>query len=215
MGSAIQEWSKFLDRCLHSRLSNVKFEGFAKLLKDRSPVTGSQLAELFLTPKSSKTTTFDPLLPLYIDSLVRCDLVKPSNLLDGLYRFSRLQVFRGPSGPTSSREDEHLPRAYILPELEEMLILDITRMYSTGQQPKSLPELLQVLRAVTVWMFGIVATSTRDEMMQHVTGEANPLSTETLMIRGMIGMLVIALMGNPKVSALLSGTYPKGIFTYL
>lgn len=212
MGSAIQDWSKFLSRCLHSRLPIAKFEGYAKLLQDRSPMTGAQLTELFLTPRSSKNTSFDPLLPLYIETLVGRDLIKPSNILDGLYRFSRVQVTRGTSGSTSDGDIDRSPRGHTPQELEEMLILDISRMYSTGQQPRTLSEVFQVLRAVSVWMSSIVAASARDEMMQHVTGEPNHLSLESLMIRGTIGGLVTAIMGNAKVSALLSsGTYPKGI----
>ncbi|KAI9793533.1 MAG: mediator complex subunit [Peltula sp. TS41687] len=209
MGSNVQEWSKFLSRCLHNRLPVGTFEGYAKLLHDRSPVTGHQLADLFLTPNTSKVTSFDPLLPLYIETLVGCDLIKPSNLLDGLYRVSKLQDSRGPSsGSTSDGDHEHLQRGHSPHEMEELLIVDITRMYSTGQQPKSLSEVFQVLRAVCVWMSGIVQTSARDDMMQHdVNAEVVHLSMESLMICA----LAVAILGNPRVSGLLSGTYPKDI----
>lgn len=211
MGSKIQEWTTFLNRSLHSRLSVKKFESFAKLLKDKSPVHAVPLAHVFLAPKSHVPGSVDPLLPLYVEALIRCDLIGASHVLDALLRYSRLRPSRGPTGATSERDDGHLAGGINAPELEEVLLLGIARMFSVGEQPKHPSEVLQVLRAVARWMSAVVTRSTTDEMMQHVTGEANHLSAESLSMREAIGMLAVAIVENSKVSALLTGSYPKGI----
>ena len=240
MGSSstdVSTWRLFLKRSLHGRLPRSKFESFAKLLYNQSPLRSIQLAEIFLTPKSSSdAVVVDPLLPIYVETLVNCGLVSASHVLKVLLDHSRLRS-RDEAG--GGDDDEHISskekkkkkkkkkKPCNSPELEEILLLVIARMFSTStahqhqqqqQQPRSPSEAFQILRELAAWMSAmVVMTGTRDEemMILHHVSSSSASSDKSLALREAVGMLAVAVLGNQRIdAALLAPGGPRGNLFY-
>jgi hypothetical protein len=115
----LQTWTTLLDRCLVNRIPPGKFEEFAKLLSTQAPVSGAQLARIFLTPRTPAVAAaaaaaaaapptvsicaFDPLLKIYVDALLKLDFVDAADVLAALLENSRLYQTRHHHG---SRTDD-------------------------------------------------------------------------------------------------------------
>ncbi|KAI9832948.1 MAG: mediator complex subunit [Phylliscum demangeonii] len=206
-----QEWIHFLHRSLLSRLSAAKFEAFAQLLFEKSPLPGTQLAAVFLKPHANahQSLAIDPLLPVYIDVLVRAGLVPVSHLLAVLLRFSALRPAQlSLDGSSSSSEAEADRKSCTSLDLDEWLLLALARSFSAGPLPKKSVDVFPVLRALALWLAAIVAASSADEMMPDI---ALSLPTAYTAVTEAVGMLLVAVMENPRCAALLCQPLPKDL----
>ncbi|KAI9815113.1 MAG: mediator complex subunit [Pycnora praestabilis] len=206
-----QEWKRFLDRCLLNRISLDKFERLAEVLYARFSLSSPEIAKIFLTPRSRSLVSFDPLIPAYVERLFSLDRVDIPSVLRVLLRTSHLY---SPTLGENKGDEEDSGRTvegtwYNSPELIEILLYRVLRIFTTGARPRTTQEVWGTIRVVSDWMSSVVAASTKSEMMQDInSGNAGPQS-EDIATREALGNLVIALSENPKITRILTQSLPK------
>lgn len=188
----------------------TKFESYAKLLHNQSPLRSVRITSVLLQPQYAAALTVDPLLPLYIEALIRCDLIIIPDVLRVLIQHTRLRPSDSSNDHTPRTGGKTLPRKYNAPQLEESILFKISRFQATGQRPKGPREALQTLKAAAEWMSMAVTGSGSSVMLSDVDGGPNHPSPEVLALREAVGMLAVSLVENPRVLDLLNGMCPKG-----
>ena len=219
MGSEAQTWTRLLERCLQDRIPAAQFEAFAKVL-DPTPISRAELAQIVLEPRPGLKAFVDPLLPQYVEALVRIDLVGPDDLLDVLLQHSRLRqpdahpgddaAERSARGSTSPAPAPPPRRSSNPVPLDHAVLVAMAHLFHSGQRPKSPREVYMVLKAMAAWMSTVVAAGTTDDMIQNVTGHADHTAPESQAIVEAVGMLMYATAENPRVLSVLGGPFPKG-----
>ena len=207
----VSQWKTFLDRCLHARVPGPKFESFAIAQTSKRPVPSSIVADVLLQPKAPAAAGFDPLIPVYVERLLARGLLQVSDLLRTLLRTSRLHRSSGANdGTTADGKPDDKSSWHNPPELDEMLLFRVTRNLTMDQSARNKQELLATLKAASNWMATIVASSTRDEMMQDIGGNPTHVAPESLATREAVGMLVVALADDPRTAVFMADQSPKG-----
>ncbi|KAI9710194.1 MAG: hypothetical protein M1812_007466 [Candelaria pacifica] len=212
MGVEPQEWAKFLDRCLLARVEGPKFSAFAKTLYNKFPIASFKLANIFLKPRSKSVLTADPLIPSYVECLLALEQISIPDALRTLLGKSRL-YHSDEAADSAGHQSQGTDECYNGPELEEILLYRFAKCFTTGSKPKSAHEACSTLKAVASWMSAIVTASTKDEMMQDLAGVGNSTQPEATAVREAVGMLVVALAENERITRFLDGQCPKGTAT--
>ncbi len=212
MGVEPQEWTNFLDRCLLARVEGPKFTILAKTLYSKNPLASSKLANILLKPRSKSALTVDPLIPSYVECLLALEQINIPDALRTLLKHSRLYHSDEASSPTGNQPQD-IDEWYNGPDVEEILLYRLAKCFTTRSRPKSANEACGTLKAVATWMSAIVTASTKDEMMQHLAGVDNSTQPESIAVREAVGMLVVALAENGRVTGVLNGQCPKGTAT--
>ena len=77
----MDEWATFFAHALDRRLPTDKLEQFAKVLSTKSPLATPFIAELLLCPSESRHYDLDPQVSLYVQALLRTDILDVPSVL--------------------------------------------------------------------------------------------------------------------------------------
>jgi mediator of RNA polymerase II transcription subunit 5 len=98
--SSLEQWRTFLQQCFIRRLNAGTFRSLAQALSRRAPVTENSLLDVILEVRDSLKVQWDPLLPLYVDDLIKAGSLKVSSVLGGLLKHSSIRL----DGPIPTKD---------------------------------------------------------------------------------------------------------------
>ncbi|KAJ5665700.1 uncharacterized protein N7477_008148 [Penicillium maclennaniae] len=137
-----EQWKTFLHRCLAHRVDVDEFKGLTKLMLARSPVKEDELLDLLLEARASSVIAWDPLLPVYVDSLCKSGRVKSAAALVALLKHSSIR------GLSVKRRASTLMT-------DIKVIQDVMMAVSTGSIPRSVAEAADLYAATVEWIVAV------------------------------------------------------------
>lgn len=201
-------WDVLIRNSFERRLPAEQFDKFVKQLGDRSPIPGSRLAVVFLERVAQTTNWNDPRLPIYLDVLLDKSLIDTSDVLNGLLLHSTTRKTQQPG-----EQQDHPPSDGTLqytPQLESVLLLQLTRKYLSTARPKTQIEARLTFRALHDWTSAVVTHITNETMMHALGAEVQQQDHfDGALIRDAIGQLLIAVLENGKMIGILETRLTK------
>ncbi|OJJ53117.1 hypothetical protein ASPSYDRAFT_51221 [Aspergillus sydowii CBS 593.65] len=217
---AQSQWKTFFHRCLLHRIDAAEFRELSKLLFQRYPINDAPLMDALLSTRvAASAVKWDPLLPLYIDSLCKMGHVRISTVLTCLLKCSSLHdkpesgVEAAPdrgdadANATSASEkqkDDSASKAkcYTL-MTDSRVVQDVMLAISTGATAKMpLLEVINAFSAVADWVQAIVGWH------NSLLGAGQPVgmmgTPDGVLLFESVGILFAALAGTAKGLEVLS-----------
>src|SRR5690349_7205180 len=139
MPVAMDEWVRFLTHTLKRRLSLNKFEQFAKALYIKAPLAPHLVADLLLRPSKSQSYDLDPQVPLYVQVLLRNDILDLPCVLHALLRYSTFRPVDTTKEEHGDANSSHARWTNSYPH-EEGLMYGLSKVVAAGARPKSAHE---------------------------------------------------------------------------
>jgi mediator of RNA polymerase II transcription subunit 5 len=191
-----EQWKTFLHRCLAHRVDVDEFKDMTKLMLARSPVKENELLDLLLEARASSAIAWDPLLPVYVDSLCKIGRVKSASALVALLRHSSIR------GLSTKRKASTLMT-------DIKVIQDVMMAVSTGSIPRSVAEAADLYAATVEWIVAVVAWHHDSLSGQQVGGLMS--SPDAVSLFESLGILLAALSGTTKGLEMLSSDNRQGM----
>ena len=202
MGAEAEAWSRFIEQCVLKRKSVEDFESLANFHSRITPITSSGLAQVVLEPRSRSSPFVHPLVPRYIERLVRLNRLEIHDVLLTLLEYSSYasDTERSSRGTRASDNQLDQPDTTGSAETSKDLQLDIlhriARLSADGQGLQN-ARLWNTIRAISQWMASI-ATHT---VASHYD-DGN--------IQVAVGTIFSVLAGCEGVSHALATSFPEG-----
>ncbi|KAL4964826.1 putative RNA polymerase II mediator complex subunit Nut1 [Aspergillus stella-maris] len=217
------QWKAFLHRCLLHRIDTGEFKELSKMLFARSPIGEAPLLDALLDSRLSASASatgkgaivkWDPLVPIYIDVLIKMGKVSIAAVLGCLLKHSFV------SGPSSrkNREKEKDTNNSIKDDdktaktkkkrpvytlmTDIRVVQDAMLSVSTGQAAKTALEAVHAFSAIVDWIQALIAWHNGQldaEMPAGMLG--NP---DAVLLFESVGILLAALSGTGKGLTVLS-----------
>ncbi len=207
---AVKEWSKFLTKCLVSRLDPDKFEQFVGFHHARYPLPPIVLADLFLKPRPKNRDYIDPRIIWYLNILLRLKYIDTATLLRALYRYStsHTQSHGAVSGMDGDASGEQILRWRSSYGLEEATFYALTKAVGQGTGIKNIREAVDVAAVMAQWMTLFTASS-EAFAAGVIQLQASQSQTEMESARAAFVMLLLSVCENHIVLSALGRPYAK------
>ena len=194
-------WQRFIRACLRRRLRKEKVIKLAEALSRKSPSKGLPITETLLTTRKSRSSPVDPLVIVYLDGLLEVGIVDTQDILSSLYSSWKRQKTIFLDVGEGSHDLNTRPDACINPELEGIVLEQLTRGFQSGKRPKTQTEVKQTLRTLSEWLSSVTTGS--HSLLQ-------PLEQQSSSLYGALGALMLAMLENAKVAGVVDTAMPKG-----
>lgn len=218
-GSGAQ-WKKLLRHCLSARVDISEFRDFAKLMISRDPIPARKLIDLVLDSREVTNVEWDPLLPLYVDSLIRLGQLRIPDVLSSLLVHSTVSGKREKAARPSSAGC-YQPSTLMM---EHGIIQNLMIALTTESAPDTLASAMGTFSAIADWILALLAygpggrgrgddsSNTEDENGQHQHQQAETLmsSPEAITLSESLGILFAALAGAEQGMNALSTIKEQG-----
>ncbi|KAL1854305.1 mediator complex subunit [Paecilomyces lecythidis] len=212
MGAAVEQWRKLLHQCLIQRIDANEFKGLSKLLLRRCPLPEATLLDVVLESRTVTDVQWDPLLPLYVDSLAKLGHVKISTVLSSALKYSTI-VDNKPGSPAAAagtappgeeiKKKGRKVSSSLMTDIR--LIQDAMMAISAGFSPKTATEAVNIFSAVAEWILAVVSWHNGNVDEQHQTGGLMN-SPDGMTLFESLGILLAALSATGKaLEALATG----------
>ncbi|KAI1772929.1 Med5-domain-containing protein [Hypoxylon cercidicola] len=206
-----EEWAKFLDKCISSRLDPDTFESYVSLLYSQHPLPPVVIADICLKPRPSNHESLDPRIPRYIQVLSSHKLIDTPSILKGLYNYSTSHAQAQKSGnvPPDTSDSRIQLRWGSSYAAEEVIFYRLTKAVAMGTGIKNASDALEVCKSVAKWM--MLFTSASAGFIQDVMGQLqNPHTKEEMeAARAAFVMLLLGVCENQTVLTALSRPFAK------
>lgn len=228
MDSPKDQWREFLRQCFMRRVDVRDFLKLYKLLQRRCIVSELVLLDLLFAAQAESHVKFDPLLPLYIDSLCKLGELRISTVLAALLEHSSIHEKPGASSFTEAEvkaEERHgeqqsqQPFCTLMTDIK--VVQDMTLSISTGAIPLlSADVLAALLLALADWINAIISWNNSssssnsgsgldEEQEQQSSGLMS--SPNAISLFESLGILLSALAGTTQGATILSSNgYESG-----
>lgn len=191
MASSTEQWNKLLRQCLSRRLDANKFRELAKLLIERDPVPEGKIIDAVLESKAVTNVSWDPLIPLYADTLRRLGMIKIPDVLNSLLKHSSIaEQDHGPKANTTKR-----PTGVNTLLTDYRILQDLLMAVTAGWVPKSTQEARRTFSSVADWIFALLSWNSANADDENPAGGLGD-SQDAVQVFESIGILLAALMGN-------------------
>lgn len=205
MGTAVEQWRKLLHQCLIQRIDANEFKSLSKLLLRRSPLPEATLLDVVLESRTVTDVQWDPLLPLYVDSLAKLGHVKISTVLSSALKYSTIvdnKAGDSPGGTAAAAAGEEIKKkkgrkvsSSLMTDIR--IIQDAMMTISAGFSPKTTVEAVNIFSAVAEWIIAVVAWHNGNVDEQHQTGGLMN-SPDGMTLFESLGILLAALSATGK-----------------
>lgn len=206
MAPAAEQWSFFLERCFQKRVRSDQFARLSSQLLARTAISGRELAELLLKPRSFASSVLDPLAPAYLEHLLGTNRLDVADILVSAFKWSRDHPH--PPSDDAAAEKTGTKFAYNPVELDEFLLQRIGRTFSSGERPQKLSEARTCVVLAAQWMSAMVSSHATDTVLLAMEGEGQD-HMRIALARVALGSFVAQLLENPKVNGLVGSALPK------
>ncbi|KAK2777681.1 mediator complex subunit [Emmonsiellopsis sp. PD_33] len=202
--SASLQWQKLLHRCLSQRTDASEFRGFAKLMLDRYPLPTRKLIDIILQSRSVTNVPWDPLIPLYVDTIHRLRAIKLENILQSLLAHSTISQNRQsePDGSVAKTPVSTLMTDYCI-------IHNATIAATSGHAPKTSSDAANTFAALANWILVFLSWGSTHEAGNDQESWLTS-SPDVLAVFESLGILFAALVGTEKSVNALSTQRTKG-----
>ncbi|OJD27964.1 hypothetical protein ACJ73_00638 [Blastomyces percursus] len=203
-GSSSAQWKTLLRRCLSQRTDASEFRAFAKLMLNRHSIPSRRLIDIILASRSVTNVPWDPLIPLYVDTLHRLGSIKLEDILKSLLAHSTVsqKQVAAQNGSTVKPPVSTLMTDYCI-------IHNATIAATSGHAPKTTPDAANTFSALAKWILALLSWNSSRETVGDPAGSLTN-SPDTLAVFESLGILFAALMSTEKAVNALSASRSKG-----
>lgn len=209
MASKQRQWKVFLDQCLKHRIDASEFKNLSSILASRCPISEASLLDALCDVRAGEATAgikWDPLIPVYIDSLCKTERVGISAVLAVTLKWSSIHEGQQPaSGPQEQEKQsplspvERKAKCYTL-MTDIRVIQDVMLSVSAGNNiPRTLAEATSIFSAAVDWIQAVVGWHHRRQQTGGLMG-----SPDVVSLFESLGILLAALSGTTKGLDMLS-----------
>ncbi|PGH29454.1 hypothetical protein GX50_07789 [[Emmonsia] crescens] len=197
------QWRTLLRRCLSQRTDASEFSGFVKLMLNRYFIPAKRLIDIILVSRSVTNVPWDPLIPLYVDTLHRLGCVKTENILESLLAHSTVSQKRVPAqnGSATTTPVSTLMTDYCI-------IHNATIAATSGHAPKTIADAANTFAALAKWILTLLSWNSTHRPESDPAGSLTN-SPDTLAVFESLGILFAALVGTEKSVNALSASRSK------
>ncbi|EEQ83598.2 RNA polymerase II mediator complex subunit Nut1 [Blastomyces dermatitidis ER-3] len=204
VGSSSAQWKTLLRRCLSQRTDASEFRAFAKLMLNRYSIPARRLIDIILALRCVTNVPWDPLIPLYVDTLHRLGSIKLEDILESLLAQSTVsqKQVAAQNGSTTKAPVSTLMTDYCI-------IHNATIAATSGHAPRTTSDAANTFSALAKWILALLSwNSSREPVGDPAASLTN--SPDTLAVFESLGILFAALMSTEKAVNALSASGPKG-----
>jgi mediator of RNA polymerase II transcription subunit 5 len=162
--SSLEQWRILLQQCLIRRVDATTFRNLARVFSHRAPLTEIALLDVILESRSFIKVQWDPLLPLYVDSLTKAGALKVSSVLRSLLKHSSIRLDEplqtkdsaNATGKVAAAPEKKFRKASTL-MIDTRIIQDVMMSISSGNPLKSAKEAANIFAVVAEWILALIA----------------------------------------------------------
>lgn len=209
----MEEWRKLLHQCLIRRIDANEFKTLAKLLARRAPLAEASLLDVVLESRAVANPQWDPLVPLYVDTLTKLGTVRIPTVLQCLLKHSSIGEQQQQQSQTAAapENNKQKTRGHTSATLmtDTRIIQDAMIALSTGSVPISAMDAARIFTAVADWILEVVRWHTSHVNEDQQTGGLMG-SPDAISLFESLGILLAALAGTEKGLEALSSDNSEG-----
>ncbi|RYP66395.1 hypothetical protein DL771_007804 [Monosporascus sp. 5C6A] len=209
---SIEQWNRFLEQCISSRLDPETFESYVPILNSKYPLPPAAIADVFLRPQPSNHESLDPRIPRYIPVLTQRRLIDTPSILKALYKYSTSHTQAQKAGHPPLEDAQARTTSLRWGSSyssEEVVFYRLTKAVGSGTGIKSASDALEVCKIIANWMFLFTSASTA--FAQDVMGQLQnaPSKDEMEGTRAAFVMLLLSVCENRTVLNALGRPFAK------
>ncbi|EER43520.1 RNA polymerase II mediator complex subunit Nut1 [Histoplasma capsulatum H143] len=202
-GSSSGQWKTFLRRCLSERSDAAEFGRFATVMLNRHSIPGRRLIDIILAARVVTNVPWDPLIPLYVDTLHRLGSIKLEDILESLLAHSTVSQKQASVQNGSATKT---PLSTLMTDY--CVIHNATIAATSGHAPKTITEAGNTFSALAQWILSLLSSNSSREP------EGDPASSLTsspdaLAVFESLGILFAALVSTERSANALSAAGTK------
>ncbi|OJD18406.1 hypothetical protein AJ78_01586 [Emergomyces pasteurianus Ep9510] len=202
--SSSAQWKNLFHRCLSQRTDTSEFRDFAKLMLNRYSIPARRLLDLLLASRSVTNVPWDPLIPLYVDTLHRLESVRTEDILESLLAHSTVSQ-KQVSAQNGSAAKE--PVSTLMTDY--CIIHNATIAATSGYAPKTVADAVNTFSALAKWIFALLSWNSSHKPVGDPVGSLTK-SPDALAVFESLGILFAALVSTEKSVSALSAPRSKG-----
>jgi mediator of RNA polymerase II transcription subunit 5 len=214
--SSLEQWKGFLQQCLIRRVDAATFQNLARLLSRRTPLTEISLLDVVLESRDHVKVEWDPLLPLYVDTLTKAGALKIPFVLSGLLKHSSVQPEKPVRAKDSANETGKVTAASEKKTLRASTLMTDTRIIqdmmisiSSGHPPKSAKEAGNIFAVIAEWILALIAWHDSQVREDQQSGGLMG-SPDAISLFESLGILLAVVSGTQRGLEALSSESPDG-----
>jgi hypothetical protein len=191
-------WKQLFHHCLSHRLRKQDFERLANQLHCRLPLAGQELVDILLNCQDGAGPVADPLLSIYLESLLLSEVINAAHLLDGLYVDSRYCPH-----PTMALDEtvQRKKARRMSNDLDSTIFMILCRHFLSGKLPSVPEEARELLRSLSKWMLAV--TSFYVSLLQV-------LDQDAIATCDALGLFAVCVLENIRMIGLIDHACSKG-----
>ena len=194
--SSITQWKKLLRRCLCERVGVCKFNDFRRVMVNEYPIQPQHLIDIVLDSRSVTNVEWDPLIPEYVDCLLKTQMMRISDLLWSLLQHSTISQ--------KQQQSDNLKRPSTL-MTDYKIIQNVMLSASAGLVPDTDASAVNTFTAISSWILDLLAWNNNNSSDNETGKQPESLinSSDGLAIFEAFGILFATLSSTQQgVSAL-------------
>jgi mediator of RNA polymerase II transcription subunit 5 len=215
---ALRLWRQFLSQALVKRLDPLQFAALVPLQQSRSPLSPTLTADLLLRPDAKNNYAPDPLVPGYLDVLLKQHLVTPAAVLFSLAKYSssrpeasqneEANTTGGEAKKTSDRRSLRWANSYTI---EQVIFLRLAKAVKQENTVRNMKDAIDMVRVLITWMslFSDMSAAFAADVMGAM--HRNNIKLELECSRSAFILLLASVCDSPTVLTALSGRSAKGM----
>ena len=181
----------------------------AKLLAERDPIPKAKLIDVVLEARSVTNVDWDPLIPLYTESLRQLGMIKAPDILNSLLKHSTITEHEQSHASKKTPVEQTTKASTFLTDFR--IIQNIMMAVTSGLTPKKLGEGRSMLASVADWIFALLSWNSAN------ADDENPIgglagSPDAVSVFEAIGILLAALVGSENALDSFSMSSAEGIY---
>jgi mediator of RNA polymerase II transcription subunit 5 len=214
---ALRLWQQFLSQALVKRLDPANFAALVPLQQSRAPLSPTLIADLLARPDAKNNYAPDPLVPGYLDVLLKQRLVTPAAVLLALAKYSSARPpedhndeQNAEGGRVRKSPEGRRPRWANSYTIEQVVFLRLAKSLKQENAIGNGKDAVGMIRVLVSWMslFSDMAAAFAADVMGAMY--PNNIKLELECSRSAFVLLLSSVCDSPVVVAALSGTSAKG-----
>lgn len=199
--SATRQWTSLIAVCFRRRIRADQLTDAFTEQWSKAPVAGTTLASLIITSGARLSSGVDPLVPAYLNELLKVTSVDISDVMVALLSHSRYAMKVSPS----DRFTFNSPYDLLLQESVFALLL---RLFVNKERPKTAQESRRALRALAEWM---IACNYHETMLQVQAEGLQTPDSSAITAMETVGAFAVSLLTNELTKKDLTNSWSQGL----
>jgi mediator of RNA polymerase II transcription subunit 5 len=205
----MDQWTKFLQHALTTRLDPADFTAFVQILASKQPLPPRKVADLFLRPQGDDDFAPDARLLRYMGILLDLSLLDLADLLRSLGQYSSFQAVATDGAADKEKKGRRWKSSHAT---EEILFYRVAKSITDGKRPKNAVQALDLVKTLTGWSKLIMSAAAAEELM-HSLVRAGTVRIESAGVEGVkmaFATVLLAVSESAVCISALGGSGAKG-----